>query len=238
MLLLVFTLLPHAFIYAQDDDSVIEYGSRTKGEITNRNFEIEYQFEGTSGDIVAIQVIPDDAFSGLSNVVIILLDEDFNVIEDVSGSLATTSLFYRLRENAQYNIIVSRRNGRSGDAQGAYTLLLTKIDLLRVGERITGSATTDTTSFYAVIADTVADLIYEKTGGTFAPNISINIIKEGFGDNNLTKVVSLEGDELERVAVRIPRPGILYIISVGEALFDFNFTEKTVLYSLELVAAD
>jgi len=51
--LLIVLLFTFAFPLLGQEDNVVEYGDTATGEITNREFEIEYSFSGAAGDVVS-----------------------------------------------------------------------------------------------------------------------------------------------------------------------------------------
>jgi len=71
------SLLPNA-VLAQEDSNTIAYGDTVVGEITNREFEIEYTFTGKADDVVVIEMHQVDVLGDLDHPVIMVLDTEYN----------------------------------------------------------------------------------------------------------------------------------------------------------------
>ena len=126
MILAVMLFAPMALAFAQDEGP-LGYGDSIQGEITNRNFEIEYSFEGTVGEVVVIQMTPEDTRDGLTRPSVILLDTEFEVLSTVTGNRDAATLVYMLPADGEYFILATRHDGRAGDSVGAYTLVIEQV---------------------------------------------------------------------------------------------------------------
>lgn len=236
MMIAVFSL---SLVSAQGES--LAYGDEVEGEITNQSFEVEYSFEGSAGDVVLLSLVPEDTFDGLSNPTLILLDSEFEVLETVSASFSSANIIYELDADGTYNVIATREDGRSGDSAGPYTLSLDTATLMSMGEPVEVEVSSEgPVIVVAFKPDGEFDLKYNHVDGDFYPEVSLNKIESGlFGDTNLTTLATLYGPEMQRGTVGLVESAEgIYIITIAEAAFDFNFQEVTATVSLEIVSPE
>lgn len=235
-ILLVTCVLVVSNALAQEG-SPIEYGETVTGEISDEKFEVPYTFEGNADDIVVIQMEETEVFGDLSSPLIILLNENNRVVTDSSRifSIGDATLVTQLPADGTYTILATRSDGRAGDSVGEFVLRLINVPLLSVNGTVSEQISSeDTSQYFAVVSDgSDMTLTYEKQAGTFAPEITISRLES---DGELTEMVTLSGDALERGTVNVPSSRGTYIISLAPALFDFNFREVTADYELTLAA--
>jgi len=224
-------------VLAQETGSTIEYGQTVTGEITNQSFEIEYSFVGSEGDVIVIEMKDPAGFSGtLDSPSIILLNSDYEVLGSVDGlSGFTVTLVAQLPTDGEYVILATRRDGRSGDSIGAYTLDLIKPQVLIPNEPVEGSASTDNRAYYVVeVADEFA-ITYERLRGDFYPEVGVTVI-----DNfELNLVASLSGEMLSSGSIDvipIIKTSQSFVIVIQVPLFQFNFAVKTVDFIISLAS--
>lgn len=227
---------------AQDDasDDVLEPGETVTGEITNRQYEVEYRYEASAGDVLAAQLIPDDAYDGLSNPSVIMLNTQNQVVASVEASLNAATLFYDVPSDATYTIIATRAEGRTGSAQGTYALTVDTVPVLVPGDQVEATAANDAPQFYAIRPASAFDVTYRRQGGgEFTPSVSINVLAEEYiSDTNLTSIASMKGGSLARGTIGVNPTDTLYIVEVGEALFDISISKKTVSFTLSISAPE
>lgn len=238
----IFILLVIALSFAfpaTAQDTTIEYGQTVTGEITNREFEVPFDFEGSEGDVLIILMAAVDTLGDLNSPEIILLDEEGEIIGDTSGAFSINGalLAIELPASGNYTILASRVDGRAGDSVGEFTLELINPPALTLGEPMTDTISSEGRSNFYVIHNDGTDmtLSYSKQEGDFSPQLGINVINE---DYDLRSVVSVGGGELVTATVNVPTTNDLYVVSLEEALFDFNFDEVTADYELTLSAAE
>lgn len=225
--LLSLTLAP---LFAQDDD-MIAYGDTVSGEVTNANFEVPFRFEGAAGDVIVVEMTdPEGILGEFSSPAILLLGTDGLLLGSVSTSFSgEVSLVARLPSDGVYTLLASRTDGRSGTGVGAFNLTLILPEVLTLGSEAKGSLTDDDTRYYAYVPDGAFELRYRKTGGDFSPTVQVNLINSG----ELQPVAILEGKGLSGGSLIVePSSGALYIITLSEALFDFNFQTVTADFTL------
>jgi hypothetical protein len=236
-ILFMFLLLSFA-VHAQEGEDTLTYGDSVTGEITNRNFEVEYSFQGSGGEVVIVELVPDEAFEGLSQPSLLILNAEFDVLSTVDAYGSAAVLAYEVPQDGQYFILATRKDGRGGESEGGYTLNLTLVPMLHPGEVIEGRATNEQPGYYGVKTNTDFDVFYRRGDGDFYPAISINVLEEGFlSDDNLESIATLEGESLKRGSLGVGLVGAgetLFIVTVNEPLLQFNFEEKAVSYTLEM----
>jgi hypothetical protein len=239
LLAMLFVTFFVAFSTVAQDESTIEYGQLVTGEITNREFEIPYTFTGKGGDVILITMSAVEALGDLNQPEIILLDGEAEIIADTSGAfnVGGALLAIQLPGDDTYTILATRNDGRAGDSVGEFTLELINPPTLVVGEPLNDTISSDGRDAYYVIENNTAGLVlsYQRQDGDFAPQIAVNFISDDF---DLSPVSFMGGDELERGEINVPTSEDFYIVNVGEALFDFNFSEVTADYELELREAE
>lgn len=233
LLIVLVVLVSVVPVYAQEN--ILTYGDEVEGEITNRAFEVEYTFKGEAGDVVLIQMIPEDTFRGLSNPSIILLDEDNNVLETVGAAFGTATLIYDLEKDGNYIILATRRDGRTGDSQGAYTLMLDKLEVFEGSGQVEATIDNESTLFFAVRTDSTFTLTYTRTGGTFYPTVVISqLVDSFFGNSNLGELAVLSGSRLASGSLVVEPEGDLYIVTVSSQSFSFSFSAETADFVIEI----
>ena len=236
-ILFAFLLLSFA-VYAQEGANTLTYGDSMTGEITNRNFEVEYSFQGSAGDVIVVELIPDDTLDGLSQPSIIILNSEFDVLASVDAGISAAVLVYELGQDGEYFILATRRDGRSGESIGPYTLELSLVPLLEPSQTMQGSVTSEQPAYYAVKSTVDFNISYERGDGDFYPAIEINVIEDQFfSDDNLESIATLEGDSLKRGTIGINVEGsgqALFIVTISEPLFQFNLSEKSVDFTVEM----
>lgn len=218
---------------AQTAEGLLSYGEMVTGEITDRNFEVPFLFEGAKDDVVIVEMAPVESLGSLTSPQLIVLNSDNDVIADSSSSfsIGSTRVAVVLPADGEYTILATRADGRAGDSVGEFNLRLVQPTLLEEGKEVTGDISSNGGVSYAMIraAEANSTLTYVKDDGDFAPEVNLNILDSG--NSNLTSVVKLSGDGLSQITVMIPDEDII-IITIGEALFDFNFTPVEASISL------
>ena len=229
MLALVLLTVPG--VYAQDD-SVLSFGNVATGEITNRHFEVEFEFVARAGDVAVITMTPQDT-DDFRTPGIILLDDDYNVVGEAFDTYSVT-LFYDVQDSASYYILATRNDGRSGEGVGGFSLALTKAAELLNGQDLCDGATSELDKYYAIRTDGEFELSYQYIEGDFRPEVSINRIKSR-GDG-LDARVTLTGPSLERGSLGATVQSgnfVLLIVKIGQRAWDWS-DNKVADYRLRL----
>ncbi|MCA0452771.1 MAG: hypothetical protein LCI00_02200 [Chloroflexi bacterium] len=228
-------ILASAFVAveAQDDISTIGYGQTVNGTITNKNFEVSFDFEGKKGDVFIIEMTSDDA-SEFTKPQIIVLNSEGDVEGDSSGNYGYGEAFFagQMSQDDTLTILATRADGRSGEGVGDFTLSVINPTLLNTEELLEDSVTSGKAKYYRIDkVDNELSLTYRKSSGEFSPEVSVNVISESYGLNTL---VTLAGDYLTNVETQLPDIEGTYIVKIDEAAFDYNFKEVSAKFELQL----
>jgi hypothetical protein len=227
-------------VQAQDTTKTLMYGDSVTGEITNKAFEVNYQFSGDKGDVLIIKMELASSDGALGTPDILLSDSDGNLIADTTKnvSIGDVVLPVQLTAKGDYTLTATRRDGRAGKSVGAFTLDLIKLSLLQLNQPVTDKVSygifkklpkVEKYYYYSATAKTPIKVAYQKKDGDYAPGISVNVIK----DNQLKEVGGLSGDELTDGTIGfVAASNTTYILKVGSALLSFSEGEAD--YSLTL----
>lgn len=218
-------------VLSQDGES-LSYGESATGEITNRHFEIEYEFEAQAGDVVVMTMTPADT-DAFRTPGILLLNEEYDVVGEAFDTYSVT-LFHDAQASGVYYILATRNDGRSGEGVGQFSLQLSRAPVLQNGQDLCEGATSESDKHYAVRAGGDFDVSYQYLDGDFRPEVSINTIKSR--GNGLEARISLTGPSLERGSIGATVRGgqsTLLIVRVGQRSWDWS-DDKTADYRLRL----
>jgi hypothetical protein len=226
-------------VFAQGDATQLNYGDVVTGEITNQAFEILYAFTGAAGDMVLIEMRPDDT-SVFYTPSLILMDASMNPVASVEGYDVAT-LAVQLPADGVYNIMATRTDGRSGDGQGAYTLSLLLPPTLTAGEVVSGSLTNAETNYYILDLTSPVTLEYERTGGEFYPAVTVNEMVNTYDYYvELFEAALVEGKLVTHASVGLAMDpdatSALYVVTVAEGLWDWNYDLMSADYTLTITA--
>ncbi len=231
---LVLLLIPVTTSYAQD---ALEAGVPVRGEITNDAFEVEYTFSGTADSVVIIEMLAEDDDGFMNDLVgqLILLDSEGSVVVDTSDhfSFGDSVLVTQLAADDDYTVIATREDGRSGESEGEYTLKLSIPEAIEVGGKVEGETSSEAGVLYYII-ETEEDFVvgYSKSAGDFNPEILLSVVAES--NSEIEDYAQFSG-QVTNVAMG-DIPAGLYVVSIQEALFDFNFDEVTAEFTLSVDA--
>jgi hypothetical protein len=232
---LILGLLLVTVAIAQDDNT-INYGDLVTGEITNQDFELEYSFEGSEGDVAVITMLPVDPSGDLTYPEILLLNEEFEVLVDTTRNISyrTARLITQLPSDGTYTIIASRTDGRAGDSVGEFTLSLIRPQELAYNEPVEASISSDGgISYYLVDASEPSLLSYELLAGDYDPQLSINTINEA--NTNIEEYITVNGTGLTTSILGILEEGMVYVILISKPDFAYYSDEVTADFTLTLL---
>ena len=231
LLLVFFTSL---IASAQDE---LSYGDSADSEITDKEFEVEFTFEGSEGDVVVITLAPEDDFDGLNEPMLLLLDEEGDDLATVESSYNTISLIYELPGDGTFTVIATRSDGRSGEAVGPFTLSLDLAQELFVDEPITDSTTNESAKYYVIRPSGSFGVLYTYESGDFHPEVTANIIGEPFySSTNLEELARVDGDGLDQAIFTVSTSEDIVIVRVGMSDFGFAFDTEEVEFTVEHVS--
>ncbi|NLE52246.1 MAG: hypothetical protein GX613_12660 [Chloroflexi bacterium] len=219
--------------FAQGDATPIAYGDTVEGEVTNAEFEVPYRFTGAAGDVVQVRMVVDDS-GDFYEPTLILLDADNAVVASIEAWYEAL-LLVPLPADGEYTILASRFGGRTGTAEGGYTLTLGALVGLQPGEAVEGEMTADDTVLYAAPADAPFTLEVERISGDFSPEITVNVIGE-YGDFEV--IGTFYGETVRKMTLEIEpdleQPVDFYLIQMARSSWDWDFEPKSVQYTLML----
>lgn len=222
--------------YAQGGGT-IEYNSTVTGEMTNENFELAYTFSGAAGDVVIASVEPVDFLGDFESPTLTLTAADGTVVAYRTG-YSSADIAAVLPADGDYSLTVGREDGPDGTSVGEFYLSLWLPEVLASGSSVTGSTDSDSVVFYAVKDLAAFSLSYEKSGGDFGPEISVNAIitEPDYADEfgYLDDLAAIYGSVITAGSMTIDGSESVYVIKIDEALFDFNFSTVTADYTLTI----
>lgn len=234
LLLLVFCIVGSLPVHAQE---ALQYGTPITAEMTADNYEFTYTFDGKVDDIVVISMNAVDVLGDLNNTKLTLQDGSGTLIAEYQ-SFSSNRLFAQLPETATYTVIATRPDGASGADVGEFTLSVDTVPVVEIGASVTNTISSEENAhYYAYNGDTDFYITYKKSGGDFFPEVSVNTIGFIENDGQLNAVGSMNGGSFNIGSIGTFTGGALYIIAVDEALFDFNFSEVTADYTLDILDA-
>ena len=174
-------------------DNLLAYGDVARGEISNRQFEIEYRFEAEEGDVISVSMESrdSDAFRYPS---LLLLSEDFELLA-ATHARSQVRIFHDVRADGVYLLFATRRLARAGPGEGGFSLLLERVAQLPAGQARCESVSGDSQRHYAIRANSDFELAYRFEGGGFRPEVTVNAIDVESG--KLESIAQLSGGRLE-----------------------------------------
>ena len=252
-LLIVTMLACWSALARAQDPSAIAYGDAVTGEISVRDYEALYRFEGEAGDIVKIVLKPVNDYYGWSSwyhPALLLLNADDDVIAELHA-FDSAALIQALPATGMYQIIATGWNGRTKDQVGAFELTLEELAELTPGEALECAASTDESQHYVVKADRDFSIAYVLTDGYFRPEVSVGVIAEDpyqcaidtescssdSGGANLHDVAKLSGVWLQSgtIHVKVKSASLeLFIVEVDKQEWGHYERKRTAKFTLEL----
>lgn len=222
-------------VAAQGGKSIpINLGDTVTGEITDQAFEQLYSFEGEAGTTIDISLIADDY--GFDAYLYLLDSTGATIAENDDFDGLDSRIMIELPATDTYTIIASRRDGRSGDGVGTYSLTVQLLPLLELGAEQT--ATLQYGATYPVYAFRVPaaglySVTYTHVEGTVYPTFDVTYLDTEY--NYLETLVSVTGQALPKATVwlMIDDPAAIYYVAITENFYDYTTTEgDTATYSV------
>jgi hypothetical protein len=234
ILLLALCVISSLPVYAQE---AIQYGEPITAEMTAKQYEFTYTFSGKVNDIVVISMTPVDPLGELNNTKLTLQNAAGEILAEYQ-SYGTDTLFAQLPESADYTVIATRPDGAEGTDVGEFTLSVDSIQMVEIGDSLSDTISSEEAAhYYAYSGDIDFYIAYHKSSGDFFPEVSVNTIGFVGNDGQLNAVGSMSGGSFVIGSIGTFAGGQLYVIEVDEALFDFNFSEVTADYTLDILDA-
>lgn len=233
VILLVIAVLAVAHIQAQEP---IGFNEPVEDNMTRREYEFTYTFTGKEGQVILVDFYQTDVSGDLENPILILTGPDGEVVGDTSEAFTFGSviLVSQLPESGNYVLTVTRQDGETGRSNGDFSVEVINVEPLSVGEKQTVETDSNSRSqYYFVLSETDFKLAYLKQRGDFDPEIKVNVIDED--TSGLNDVAAVHGAEMEDFVMGSFDAETLYIIEIGQALFDFNFQRVTAEFDLTVM---
>lgn len=231
---LLFLLVVPA-VYAQE---TIEVGQVVVGELTTDVFELTYTFAGEEGQVVVITADPVDPLGDLNDTILKLRDASGTVLVDTTEafSFGSSILAVQLPATGTYTVTVTRENGAEGTSVGEFNLVVTSAAPITVDSPVTNSISSEGhDQYYVVNGDADFSLSYTKSAGDFFPDVVVYTIDTT--DGSLDEAGILSGNTFSIGTLGYFTANTLYVVTVRERLFDFNFDEVTADYTLTIAPA-
>jgi hypothetical protein len=221
-------------VYAQE---ALQYGTPITAEMTADQYEFMYTFDGKVDDIVVISMEAVDVLGDLNSTKLTLQNGAGETMAEYE-SFSSNRLFAQLPESATYTVIATRPDGAEGTDIGEFSLSVDTIPVIEIGASMTDTISSEENAhYYAYSGDTDFYISYKKSTGDFFPEVSVNTIGFVENDGQLNSVGAMNGGSFNIGSIGTFTAGELYIIELDEALFDFNFSEVTADYTLDILDA-
>lgn len=209
-----------------------------EGEITNNEYEVAYEFSGSIGDFIVVEMRRADSDSQLYNANLILLDENGDELVDITDyygySGADAVLAAELEADGTYTILATRDDGSEGDDEGEYTLKLLNLAPLKDNAAEAQLDNDAGDQYFLIQAEEDVVISYAALDGNYAPLITINDISDGY-PNSITQIsgvrlntanVTVEADEGEYLLVVVSANPIDYLFSDIEVEFSISVSAR------------
>lgn len=246
--LILFTTITALFaipVFAQetrDQLTTISINESISGEITNRNFEVNYVFEGVAGAIAIFYVEATEEDTELIRPEIIIFDEDKRILKDTTDiyGYQESTLVMALPYTGNYTIMVTRDDGRTGESVGEYALTIIQPRTLTPGETISQTALNNKSlNYYSVKpVNKPFSLYYEFSNGELRPIIEAYRVKE---NGELVNVARFSGEELQSGSIGLDGTrSEIYIFTIGDSPYAYYYDDRVERadYRLRLIISE
>lgn len=161
---------------AQGDSQKLVYGDDVNGEISTQNFEITYTFDGLAGDIVMITMNAENT-DQLDPYLYLLSGAGDILLQNDDSFGLNSRLIVNLPADDSYQIIATRRSGRSGNDKGKFSLSLDKVESIELDHLIEGQAIAGENPMLYIFISPITSryvLYYKHLDGLYFPNIAVS----------------------------------------------------------------
>jgi hypothetical protein len=228
-------------IHAQEGRTApdtLRYGDIVEGEISDRRFEVFYNFEGDANNVLVLEVVSlTDDFDWPE---VVLFSNENEILADSNEfvSVNRSTIAAILPYSGTYQIMVGRDDGRFGDGEGEYQVRVLQPATLTPGVTIPGVAQKAADlNFYAVRQPEVFSVYYEVAGGELNPELKAYRVDTESGQLRLAATIT--GNEVVNVAIGLDgATSDLHMITVGDSIYAtaYNNRIETADYRLRLQA--
>lgn len=239
-LCLVFSIM---FTQGQNSDiPTIEYDEFVDALMPISAKEVEFQFDGLSGDIIVIEasVSIDNILSGLFPEISLLNERGTQIAStsDITGGLEnfdlyTSTLPIELPADGLYTILITTGDFSTLQMDAPFTLRLLKPEILELDKTLDGFVDTNFSSYYIIISNTTFSVEYERKDGSFYPAVNVGRIADG----NLEPLGSMYGESMIGGSLILePNRNTLHLVTITTSPFDLGniFTVNDAEYMITL----
>jgi hypothetical protein len=211
------------------DSIMIAYGDEASGEITNREFEQVFTFEGSAGDVVQITMNANEGLDAY--LYLTTLDNEIIARNDDYNGLSSRILA-RLTDNATYQIVATRLGDRSGSSTGSYTLSLEQIPVQEGEVTFEGSADHQNASSHVYIPTTsgLYTLTYRIVRGDYYPALEVEQHTEDYSYSE--NLASIGGIGMTQASITLELTAdTLYSFTLNDGSY-YSDSDDSTLYTV------
>jgi hypothetical protein len=219
-------------VQAQD---AVTAGEPVTGELTEDAFAVEYLYNGTTDEVIVITLSPTDVLGDLNNPAIIVRDAGGAELLRYDG-YGTSTVVLALPESGEYTIVATRTDDAAGTSVGEYTLTVTSPQELAAGDSADMTLTSEETNYFVYRGDADFTLSYTRDG-EYAPEVTVNTLDTDVTPGSLDTVATVGGKLVTEGSIGVIPGQNIYVIKVGQALFDFYFETVEANYTLTVTEA-
>jgi len=121
---------------AAQDKVKLKLGEYLKGTITAKVYEVGYSFSGKKGDVVTLEIVPDQQTGDLDPTVELRDSNGQSLAINDGFSFPLTLAIAELPADGDYIAVAGRSGGEAGDTTGDYMLRVSIAKLVAAGSTI------------------------------------------------------------------------------------------------------
>jgi len=127
----------------------LAFGEEYKGEMTAEQYEFNFTFEAVAGDVVVVDVRLTES-GAISTPNLFVQDASGETIAEADqfGRLGEAMLPLRIEADGVYSVLLTRRDGGTGDATGPFIFRILKPEVLESGTTIESRINLETGNQY------------------------------------------------------------------------------------------
>lgn len=235
LVLFLLAIIPPMAFAQGDERATIAYGEVAEGELTNADFDQEYIFEGSAGDVVIVQLVAEE--NADFDPLLYLATVDNEILaqnDDFSGYNAR--IIFRLPDDGQYMIVATRLGERTGYGTGAFEVTLEEAQVSELGVTIEGVVRSDELTAAHVFvpeADGIYEIKYTHVSGDFYPGFVVQTIPDE--STYYEEVASITGIEVLGGTVRVSLVADqIYVMSFQENYYTYSETTEQAVYTINI----
>lgn len=218
-------------IVAAQDATPLVFDEYVEGELSNRAYEVKYTFEGNSGDVISIEMLPKPGTYDLDPYIILRNSEGDVLAENDDFGYPLSLIVAELPADGTYTILATRSGGSTGSSEGEYWLRVKHAVVAESGSALEATIYSDSDKDVPnlfVLRPTESGpvtITYSQTVGELFGSMEISTVDLTYGGQERiaelgnTSKVSKATLELELEG------GIFYIINVSRSFSSFVFDE-------------